>query len=532
MTQAHAVRLALALVLLAAAAAPALARRSPPAYRPPRTWGTPPRYAQRVDSTFSLPYELIGLSCYAWSKRKEWKAKLCCCCPCCGAAEVQPEAPPAQQQPANSKGEPAYVEGVAPTAAPGWQLPMSYAEADGVQLQQLPPVMADGAAADAAAGGSPAPSRAAAAATAAAGRVQAFSVAVNAAGQPLLTPTVATLSGRQVLYEIPVGPVRGTLAFFHGCAHNATASWPQQVACPACNGLPEEIAHTKQALARGYAVIAIDSADPSGCWAVHIDRPVVTVILPAWLAQHGLQGKPLYVMGVSSGASFALKLPETVTVHGVVSEVLGIAGDSWDTLDALGRGFPPTAFISMPRDARTAAKIAEDMQLLRGYGVPTDMLEVLPRPVAADFLSSRSELVSPEVSAKVAAALLQLNMTDADGTLLQDPRYPAVPWRQQLPALVPEVAAAQDSLQPDASHISEELNLAYGSHEIVGDFVTACLAFLEARGTLPLAGLAEQFAALSLPGPRLRDLSPVRLHMLPMRPRSAAFSGGLAVQRQ
>lgn len=32
-----------------------------------------------------------------------------------------------------------------------------------------------------------------------------------------------------------------------------------------------------------------------------------------------LQGKPLYVVGVSSGASFALKLPETVTVHGVVS---------------------------------------------------------------------------------------------------------------------------------------------------------------------------------------------------------------------
>lgn len=73
-------------------------------------------------------------------------------------------------------------------------------------------------------------------AAAAAGRVQDFSVAVNAASQPLLTPTVATLSGRQVLYEVPVGPVHGTLAFFHGCAHNATASWPRQAACPACNG--------------------------------------------------------------------------------------------------------------------------------------------------------------------------------------------------------------------------------------------------------------------------------------------------------
>lgn len=64
----------------------------------------------------------------------------------------------------------------------------------------------------------------------------------------------------------------------------------------------------------------------------------------------------------------------------------------------------------------------------------------------------------------------------------------------------------------------------------MADHVTACLAWLEARGTLPLAGLAEQFADLALPGPRLRDLSPVRLHMLPMRPR--AGGAPTAVQRR
>lgn len=53
----------------------------------------------------------------------------------------------------------------------------------------------------------------------------------------------------------------------------------------------------------------------------------------------------------------------------------------------------------------------------------------------------------------MAAALQQINMTDGGGALLQDPRYTALPWRQRLPALVPELAAARDSLQPDASHI-------------------------------------------------------------------------------
>lgn len=67
--------------------------------------------------------------------------------------------------------------------------------------------------------------------------------------------------------------------------------------------------------------------------------------------------------------------------------------------------------------------------------------------------------------------------------------------------------------------LAEELNRAYAMHEIVGDHLTACLAWLEARGTLPLAGLAQQFAAARLPGPRLRDLSPRRLGMLPMRRR-------------
>lgn len=105
--------------------------------------------------------------------------------------------------------------------------------------------------------------------------------------------------------------------------------------------------------------------------------------------------------------------------------------------------------------------------------------------------------------------------------------------------------------------------MAFANHEIVGDYTTACLAWcaqhstaraactaraarehraeqlnehappsllcnpllhcrLEAGGTLPLAGLIQQFRGIALPSERLRDLSPQRLRMLPMKGRRAA----------
>lgn len=57
---------------------------------------------------------------------------------------------------------------------------------------------------------------------------------LNALGQPLLTPSNYSVLGRAVYYEIPVRPV-AVLAFFHGCAHDASDMWPR-AACPECDG--------------------------------------------------------------------------------------------------------------------------------------------------------------------------------------------------------------------------------------------------------------------------------------------------------
>lgn len=106
----------------------------------------------------------------------------------------------------------------------------------------------------------------------------------------------------------------------------------------------------------------------------------------------------------AAAASPAAACPHLAAATAAVppAEVLGILPDGWNA-DWLKGAYPPTAFISMPRDAKTAARIAANVALLASFGVPSSVLEVHPQPLADDFLSKRSELISPEVSAQVGA---------------------------------------------------------------------------------------------------------------------------------
>lgn len=72
-----------------------------------------------------------------------------------------------------------------------------------------------------------------------------------------------------------------------------------------------------------------------------------------------------------------------------------------------------------------------------------------PQLLTPDFISNRSERITPAASARVVAALRQLGLLDGAGAFADDPRYTKLPWRGQLAELVPEVAAA-----PDPAHIS------------------------------------------------------------------------------
>lgn len=81
---------------------------------------------------------------------------------------------------------------------------------------------------------------------------------------------------------------------------------------------------TKQALARGYAVAALSSADRrtgggARCFQWGADAPAAAAAAQELPHQLGLPaGAPVYAMGTSSGGSLALRLPRLARLDGVV----------------------------------------------------------------------------------------------------------------------------------------------------------------------------------------------------------------------
>jgi hypothetical protein len=207
-----------------------------------------------------------------------------------------------------------------------------------------------------------------------------------------LIPVVTTMRGHEVAYQIPENPT-ALLFIAPGCSHAAHDWWPASEACPQCLGLPEEVAHTQQALARGYAgaerrpsfaaqalaacvAVALPPAPPARIDAASTNStcrapsppcllafplphpapgPFAVLVMSSknahgdmcmdWKSNHrdaeriiddlrrqhaALGGLPLYGLGVSVGGGFVAKLAARVAMAGVVSEVLGPEPEPWD----------------------------------------------------------------------------------------------------------------------------------------------------------------------------------------------------------
>ncbi|KAL4428346.1 hypothetical protein ABPG75_002435 [Micractinium tetrahymenae] len=304
-----------------------------------------------------------------------------------------------------------------------------------------------------------------------------------------LSPTLGTLKGHQYVYQIPANPT-ASLFVSPGCSHAATDWWPASPACPSCLGLPEEVAQTQQALARGYAVLAMTSTNTTGCMDWSSNHKAAVAIINTFRKEHDLESLPLYGLGVSVGGGFVMKLPQHIRMDGLLSEVLGPRPSGW-LPQTFKWGFPPSVFVSMDEDPSMAAKITQDSATLRRMGVPTATVRVPMRPVYPTFFSDRSPRISPEASARIVAALHQINMLDERGFVTQDPRHTHKPWVKELLALLPELA---DGMTEDHSIVWEEMNLAYSSHEIIADFATAAFLWLESGGKADFAELVEKYA--------------------------------------
>lgn len=284
----------------------------------------------------------------------------------------------------------------------------------------------------------------------------------------------AALAGKaEAMWELPTAaPPHAVLFVAHGCSHAATDFWAPSKACPKALGLPEEVRLRKMALAAGYAVIGISSQDRnSGCWHFELDGDVVKDALAAWFTLTNLPPTlPLVAFGASSGGAFVLQLPGLVpNLRAVVSQIMAVPPSM------LSASHPPTMFVHMPRDQRTAAFVSRCMKRLAQAGVAAREVEVQPVRPTAGFFLKRIERLAPATAIKLHDALKRSGLLNASGHLADDPRRS--PWREAIrstPGLLealpgPSPDGAPDSLIGDESAVSEALNVAWAMHEIVSD---------------------------------------------------------------
>ncbi|KAL4443585.1 hypothetical protein ABPG75_011322 [Micractinium tetrahymenae] len=320
-----------------------------------------------------------------------------------------------------------------------------------------------------------------------------------------LKPTRFEAYGKVHNYQLATEPVVGTMVLIHGCGPGANAFFPQDPeACPECTGWPEYVAQTKQSLARGYHVLALQSNSPSGCWSSSASKPGfvddrvdVVETVAAFLKNTSMAAMPLYMQGYSSGGTMLLKLPAFLNSKGGGA---ALRIDGIIPTDAAPRGgfnfekgldFPPTLFVFM-EGGGAAERAPGQVQELRAAGVPADVVASPRRVIVPTFFSDRIPGVTPAQSRELVAALGAAGALDASGYLLPGGFLGTV--APQLPWLADMWTYAA---------VDQEMQVARGEHQNLGEFTTAALAWLESGGKADIQQLLKELVPARMAGVRI-----------------------------
>uniref|UniRef100_A0A0D9V5L5 Uncharacterized protein n=1 Tax=Leersia perrieri TaxID=77586 RepID=A0A0D9V5L5_9ORYZ len=272
-------------------------------------------------------------------------------------------------------------------------------------------------------------------------------------GQALLSPTVGSIGGARAIWELPASPARAVLFVAHGCHCRPENFWPPSPRCPGCVGLPEDVAITERALRRRFAVLALASA--RDCWSMGQEVSAAKRGIQTWTSQNGLGDLPVAALGASSGGYFVSRLAAEMRFAAVV---LMIAEGSFGA-GGVPAGYPPAMFLHMPKDHRRAALVERNSKMLQRNGVEVKELKSMELPLTPTILSERILGLNRGLSEMIWRVLKEEGFVDERGFMRKDGR--ATPWKD---AVVKR--GFWDQVSPWAEHIQEELNLAYGYHEM------------------------------------------------------------------
>ena len=291
-----------------------------------------------------------------------------------------------------------------------------------------------------------------------------------------LNPSKFQAFGRTHYFQIPP-QAKGLVVFFPGCARFPYGVWPKSATCPECCGMPQDVSHTKQALRKGYAVLVLtpmlQTGPLAGCWSMHGgvgDYPQVQSIVSSFIQQHGFKGKPLYVIGASSGGGLIQNLARKVTfpIAGVISEV-----ESHQ--DVPPKGSPPTVFVVMQRDPKGLVEAPQHVSGYQKAGIPAAWVMSPKRIVYPTFFSDLIVSVTPTQSQAAVASLKSSGILDAAGNILYDPHDD----KKRSKWLTPLTKIMSFGMSFNTNTVLQAMLFAYAHHEHVANYTTAALTWFE-----------------------------------------------------
>jgi hypothetical protein len=276
---------------------------------------------------------------------------------------------------------------------------------------------------------------------------------------PAWTPVYETLNNIQMGYHFPPN-AQGVIFHFHGQGGSANLLF---------NNLERRI-FANEAVAEGYAVVALDSADRiNRDWSTSNDiatSPDIQNVQTAvnLFVQRGWMNAqtPKFAHGFSKGAGFSPRVARALNFR--ATSMTALAG----TPDIINITTIPTIWCVPQNDGTIMAggvrQAYLNYQNLVSRGVPAQHHLFAPSPVYAERFWRISGLTAADSQA-IFNALRQNNFIDGRGFLPHDPDTSG--WQSAIPA----------QYNSFVQSISEQLRICYTEHTFFSDFNRRVLDF-------------------------------------------------------
>lgn len=187
---------------------------------------------------------------------------------------------------------------------------------------------------------------------------------------------------------------KGVFVLMHACQHNSGDFFT----------LPEETTITTAVVRRGFVALVPDAPNrASHCWLPYEDGLILYTSINLFLEEKGLQDKPLYGIGISSGGVMLARLISSYKMPFLGSHYVVSPGAADALSDKPKPGafatydFPRTSFVYMNKDYYASPKaIKVAAKALRKRG--TDVLVLESKPKKVQTLLKRAGLMNIHTS--------------------------------------------------------------------------------------------------------------------------------------